>query len=180
MAETNTGGGPNVGRDVSAGGDYVGRDKHNVGDGAAYGNSVSIHQSDRPLEDYSSAELLQELVKQQGKMSIAMLGNQFNPRGEPGLVRTVDDLLDKFASLVAANAAQSMRLDVADRERKLLSENQQTLIDTQARFQDDSKKHFDSIDSSQDNARVLIWLIAAFLIGEGAYLVYLSLRISGA
>jgi hypothetical protein len=171
VGDINTGGGANVGKDVSAGNDYVGRDKHNVGDGAVYGSNVNIHQNEQPIDDFTDRELLR-------KISIALLGDPYNRRGNPGLVDTVDELLDKFASLVSANAAQSVRLDVADKERKLLTENQQALIETQRRFQRDSQKRFDSIDSSQDNARISIWLIAFFLIGEGAYLVYLSIKIS--
>lgn len=177
MAETNTGGGANVGGDASAGRNLSGRDMTSVevsgsasGIAVGAGNNVSIHHSDRPLDDFSDRELLR-------KISVALLGDPYNRRGNPGLVETVDELLDKFASLVAANAAQSVRLDNADKERGQISKNQQSLIDAQSQFRLDSEERFKAIDSTQTATAVLVWLIAAFLIGEGAYLVYLSLRL---
>ena len=62
MGDINTGGGANVGKDVSAGNDYVGRDKHNVGDGAVYGSNVNIHQNEQPIEDFTDRELLRKIL----------------------------------------------------------------------------------------------------------------------
>ena len=174
MADTNEG--ANVGRDVSTGGDYVGRDKSNVaGFGSGGSSRVDVHNElPLPLITVSgdNNRILSEL-------KIALLGDPYNRRGNPGIVEIVEETRDKISSLVAANAVQSLRLDNVDGEMKLLSDSQKSSIDVQSRFQMDSEIRFKIMNSSQDNARILIWLIAVFLIGEGAYLVYLSLKISG-
>lgn len=179
-------GGTSVGRDASAGGDLIGRDKHNVGDGALYGGNVSIQQSGQPLERYSDTELLQEMVRSQRETQIALLGDPYNKRGAPGIVAVVEDTRNAISSLVASNSQNSLRLDAADKERKLIAGNQEamsdvqkTLIETQEKMQSSNESRFLAVDSSQENMRILVWLIAAVLIGELGYLFYFSIRFLG-
>lgn len=87
MSDTNTGG-SSVGGNVTPGHDYVGRDKHNVGDGAQYGNHVDVHTTPyQQANDSSDTEILRNLHR-------AILGNPYNLRNEPGLLKSVGDLAD--------------------------------------------------------------------------------------
>ena len=120
-SDTNTGGGSYVGRDARAGGDYVGRDKHNVGDGAHHESNVNIHSerlSERLLDDFSDRELLRRLARQQDQLIIALNGDQYNRRGNPGLIALSEQLIEhqgvadsERAANRSALGVQSARLD---------------------------------------------------------------------
>ena len=98
MGDTHTGGGPNVGRDVNAGNDFVGRDKHNGGDGSSYGNRVDIHTESSGGKQNSIAEDVQ-VIKE------ALIGNPY---------RRTRGLLGDFETIVAAQ-------EQAKAERKTIS-----------------------------------------------------------
>lgn len=186
MADTNTGGGANIGRDASAGGNLAGRDmtsahvEGNVsGMGVGSGNRVDIHTDRSSAKGDTDSEILHDLRS-------AMLGDPFNRRNNPGLVSTVDELLDKVASLVAANAAQSYRQDKADQERALITSSQQTLVEMQERLKAESEDRFRALDgrqssfeSSQTAAMIIVWITLALVMAEGVYLAYLSLKLLG-
>ena len=112
------------------------------------------------------------------ELKIALLGDPYNRRGILELSK-LWRRPDKNIVTGSGECSTGLRLDNVDGEMKLLSDSQKSSIDVQSRFQMDSEIRFKIMNSSQDNARILIWLIAVFLIGEGAYLVYLSLKISG-
>lgn len=170
----------------------MGGDKHNVGDGSAYGNRVDIFTG-RGADGFPDREMLLRLFHQQEEIYKAMMGDMSHPRTNPGMLAIVeetrdklDETRDRISSLVAANAAQGLRQDTADRERKLLAENQQALIDSHTRYQkkNDEKVgviigQVGSIASRHTFIMVALGLMMAALISGGAYMFYISLRLFG-
>lgn len=189
MAETT--GGSRIGGNASAGHNLAGRDMTTANidgsNGAAVGsgNRVDIHTG-RASEDWSDREMLQRLFRQQEEMYIALVGDRLHPRTNPGLVAIVEETRDKLSSLVAANAAQGLRLDAADRERAALGEAQKSLIDSHMRYQkknDDrvgtAIQQMEGIASKHTFIMVALGIMMVAMIGGGAYMVYISLRLFG-
>lgn len=167
MAEIDTGGGAHIGRDASAGRDFAGRDSYHE---APAGNRVDIHTGRPPSEfdNKSDSDAIRE-------MWIALLGDKWNSRNNPGLVRTVEDLSDRFASLLAANGAQSYRLDVAEKERASISENQRAIIASVREYRKDNDDRVAGLASRQAALMTMMWVMSAVLLVEGAVLLFMSI-----
>lgn len=161
MADIKTGGGSNVGRDVETGNDYVGRDKFNVGDGATSatigsGNRVEVHTGAREeRHGTSDADLIESLQRAIGditEMKIALLGSPWNPRAEPGLVRTVNQILDEQ--------------QVARDERQKLANEQVAIKETQDR-------NYQDMTSRISSTMTLTWVSLVMVGAIGLMLIYI-------
>ena len=99
MSEERENWGTSVGRDVSAGGDFVGRDKTNVGDGSTGRDRYDIRNEIPRQTDSDIMRDLQYAIRDIGEIKIAIQGDPYNRRGLPGLAQIVDALTDSLAAV---------------------------------------------------------------------------------
>jgi len=154
MADTNTGGGASVGRDGSAGHDFIGRDRY--GDVPSGNSRVEIHNDAARPGDYSSAEILQNLQK-------AILGNPYN-LAEPGMLKSIADLTGSMAAFHAWRTA-------ADVERANLSRDIK-------HYQDRTNQRIDTTDSRLTAFMVIVWVTVSVVGIEVVALIWLFIRLS--
>ncbi len=97
MSDVATGGGHSVGGNVSAGGDFTGRDKYNVGDGATAGNRVEIHTGPerflRRDDDSSDRDILKRIDQ-------ALRGNPYDAR-DRGLLHDFARLTENVSVMMS-------------------------------------------------------------------------------
>lgn len=170
MAET--GGGANVGGDVSAGGDFVGRDKFNVGDGATSaaigsGNRVEINTGGRgerhSASDSDLIDSLQRAITDIKEMKIALLGSPWNPRAEPGLVWTVNKVLDE--QQVARDDRQRLAREQVE-IKKAQEKNYQ-------KIKEEQEEKYQGMTSRISSAVTLTWVSLVVVGLIGLVLIYI-------
>ena len=141
MAEernTNTGGGPSVGGNVSAGHDFVSRDKYNVGDGGSSAGSRIDIRNESPVDPHRNTN--REILE---KMQAALLGDQYN-LAQPGLLKSVAELSASMAGFHAWRTA-------ADIERSNLGRDIK-------HYQDHTNYRLDKADSRLSQFMVIVWV----------------------
>lgn len=151
---TSTGGGPFVGRDVSAGHDFTGRDKY--GDGTGNNSRVDIHTDSPRAGDVPVYEILQNLQR-------AVLGDQYN-LGQPGMLKSMAALTESMAAFHAWRTA-------ADVERANLSRDVR-------RYQDRTEFRLDTTDSRLSQFMVIVWVTLSVVGVEAVALIWLFVRLS--
>ncbi len=152
MPESNTGGGASVGRDASAGRDFIGRDSYSGGDSSP-SSRVEIHNSDSH-RDFTNAEILQNLQK-------AILGNPYN-LGEPGMLKSLAELTASMAAFHAWRTA-------ADVERANLSRDIK-------HYQDRTNQRLDTTDSRLTAFMVIVWVTVSVVGVELVALIWLFIQ----
>lgn len=182
MSEIETGGGAHIGRDVNPGNDYVGRDKTNVGDGSSMSRvDVNIPIPRRYADDPSDADILrgmQTAFADIKELKTALLGNPSNPRYQPGLVRTVEGLIDSVAGIVAEQRrAESDRADI----RQSLSAQREDILAAQRealeRQMDGTNTKLEFLMSRTTIISIALIVIAVLLVG-GAVFVWTTREFS--
>lgn len=143
--------GTTVGRDVSAGGDFVGRDKLNS-DGSSIGNRVDIHAGPGLSDDYTVREMVQRVYREVAEVRVALLGDPYN-RANPGLVASVDRLADSVSSIITRQAtADYERAAIAKEHREYREANDQLV---------------ERISNRQGAFMVIMWVTLALVGIEG-------------
>ncbi len=159
MPESNTGGGANVGRDASAGRDFIGRDSYSGGDGSS-SSRVDIHTDSQREQRYASGYTIAENVDD---LRRAVIGDPYNP-SQPGILRSLSDLATSMNTLLTWRAA-------ADVERANLNR------DVQAYYQKTTER-LETTDSRMSAMMVLLWVTLGF-VGLGALaIIWLFIQLS--
>ena len=155
--------GTTVGMDVSAGGDFVGRDKLNS-DGSSVGNRVEIHAVGGMADDPTVRDMVQRVYQELDAVRVALLGDPYN-RGNPGLVFSVDRLKDAASSIIAKQAT-------ADDE---LAEMQNRQIE----YQVVNDQRVEGISRRQNAFMVIMWVTLALVGVEGISLAIFFISFAG-
>lgn len=155
MADTNTGGGAAVGRDASAGHDFIGRDRYS-GDAPSGNSRVEIHNDAQRPSGYSDSRILDDL-------RTAILGNPYN-LGEPGILKSIADLSASMAGFHAWRTA-------ADVERANLGRDVR-------HYQEQTKQRLDTTTSRLTTFMVIVWVTVIVVGIEAVALIWLFIRLS--
>tara|TARA_R110000868_G_scaffold27521_9_gene104334 strand:- start:557 stop:1039 length:483 start_codon:yes stop_codon:yes gene_type:complete len=156
--------GTTVGRDVRAGGDFVGQDKLNS-DGSSVGNRVEIHAvGGMAADDPTVREMVQRVYQELAAVRVALLGDPYN-RGNPGLVFSVDRLKDSVSSIISKQATADYELAA--------------MQNRQIEYQVVNDQRVEGISRRQNAFMVIMWATLALVGVEGVSLAIFFISFAG-